>query len=66
MSARAWIVVVCLSWLAYQSQFSPTFFFHMVRASLVDMQTGIDATLARDIDRDDQQGWTTAMVTVPQ
>ena len=63
MSARAWIVIVCLAWTAYQSQFSPTFFFHMVRASLADMQTSIDAALVRDIDRNDQQGWTTAMVT---
>jgi hypothetical protein len=65
MSSRAWILVVCLAWMAYQAQFSPSFFFHMVGASLVDMQSGIDSALAKDIDRDDQQaqqGWTTAMV----
>ena len=89
MTARAWIFVTCLMVMAYQSHFSPTFFLHMVKASLADIQSGIDTALVSTVDhgdgdqqqiaesdphqgwtttveRNDQAGWTAAMMQVKE
>lgn len=62
MIPRALLLAICLSWTAYQSQFSPAFFMHMVKASLADMESGLDAALAQNVDGEQQQAaaWHTA------
>jgi hypothetical protein len=53
-------LLTCMAW---QSQFSPTFFFSMVKASLSEMQAGIDTMMVRDTERDAETGgWQTASV----
>lgn len=50
MIARALLLAICLSWMAYQSQFSSAFFMRMVQASLADIEAGLDDALARNVD----------------
>lgn len=60
MIPRALLVVVCFLWMAYQSHFSTTFFFDMVRASLVDMDEGLQAAMNHEVDRAPDATWRTA------
>jgi hypothetical protein len=62
MIPRALLLAICLFWMAYQSQFSPAFFMHMVKASLADIESGIDAALTQNVDGEPQPAtpWHTA------
>ena len=50
MIPRTLLLALCLFWMAYQSQFSPVFFMQMVKASLADIESGIDAALIQNVD----------------
>jgi hypothetical protein len=60
MIPRTLLLAVCLFWMAYQSQFSPTFFFDMVKASLADMEDGLMIAMKHEVD--ETGGWHTASV----
>jgi hypothetical protein len=48
MHARIALLAVCLSWLAYESHFSPKFFVATVEASVADILGNIDHAIAAD------------------
>jgi hypothetical protein len=56
MLSRASLLAVCLFWMAYESHFSPQFFIDTVRASILDMQSGLDAVMNGDL----RPAWHTA------
>ena len=60
MTARALPLALCLLWMAYQSQFNPTFFFKMVGTSLAEMQANLDALAQTDVDVAREPAWRTA------
>lgn len=48
MIPRVLLLAICFAWMAYESHFSPNFFFRTVRTSIVDIQAGIDDAMRRD------------------
>ena len=47
MIPRALLLAICLAWMAYESHFSPEFFFKTVRTSLAEIQAGLDDAMQR-------------------
>lgn len=50
MSARASLLAISLLWVAYQSQFNPSFFLETVKASLSDIDSGLRSAMHVTID----------------
>ena len=49
MIPRASLLAIFLFWMAYESHFSATFFVDTVRASLLDIQDGLDTVMSHSI-----------------
>ena len=49
MIPRVLLLAIALSWMAYESHFSPSFFLATVRLSVADIRAGLDDAMLRDM-----------------
>lgn len=49
MLVRSIPLAICLAWLAYESQFSISYFQQTVTASLISIEQGIEQAIGADV-----------------